>query len=99
MKIVNFLSSGVARQRRIAHDDLSGLLFYRFSNLRFYKQNNANVKVYKRCFQILDVNFFINTPNKMKFSINFAPMLNLVRQIKSSFNSNPSLELPDITHA
>ena len=31
----------------------------------------------------------------MKFSIN----LNLVRQIKSPFNPNPSLELLDITHA
>ena len=36
---------------------------------------------------------------KMKFPINFVVMLNLVRQIKSSFNRNPSLELLDITHA
>ena len=36
---------------------------------------------------------------KMKFSINFAAMLNLVRQIKSSINCNPSLELLDITPA
>ena len=36
---------------------------------------------------------------KMKFSINFAAMLNLVRQIISSLNRNPSLELLDITHA
>ena len=43
MNIVNFLSSGVARQHRIARDNLSALLFYGFSNLRYYKQNNANV--------------------------------------------------------
>ena len=36
---------------------------------------------------------------KIKFSINFAAMLNLVRQIKSSLNRNPSLKLLDITHA
>ena len=36
---------------------------------------------------------------KMKFSINFTAMLNLVRQIKSYLNRNPSLELLDITHA
>ena len=36
---------------------------------------------------------------KMKFSINFAAMLNLVRLIKSSLYRNPSLELLDITHA
>ena len=31
----------------------------------------------------------------MKFSINFAAMLNLVRQIKFALNRNPSLELLD----
>ena len=36
---------------------------------------------------------------KIKFSINFAAMLNLVRQIKSSLNRNPSSELLDIIHA
>ena len=36
---------------------------------------------------------------KMKFSINFAAMLNLVRQIKSALNRNPSYELLDIAHA
>ena len=34
----------------------------------------------------------------MKFSINFAAMLSLVGQIKSSLNCFPSLELRDITH-
>ena len=35
----------------------------------------------------------------MKFSIKFAAMLNLVRQIKSSLNRSPSSVLLDITHA
>ena len=43
MNNVKFLSSGIARQHRIAHDDLSALLFYGSSNLRYYKLNNANV--------------------------------------------------------
>ena len=64
MNIVNFLSSGVAGQHRLVRDDLSALLFYGFSNLRYYKQNNANVKVYKRYFQILDINSFPYTPKK-----------------------------------
>ena len=38
-------------------------------------------------------------PEKDEISINFAAMLNLVRQIKSSLNRNLSLELLDITHA
>ena len=38
------------------------------------------------------------TRSKIKFSINFGAMLNLVRQIKSSLNRNPSLELLDIAH-
>ena len=64
MNIVKFLSSGVTRQHRIAHDDLSALLFYGFSNLRYYKQNNADVYVYKRYFQFLDINFIPYTPKK-----------------------------------
>ena len=36
---------------------------------------------------------------KIKFLINSAAILNLVRQIKTSFNRNPTLELLDITHA
>ena len=43
INIVKSLSSGIARQHRIALNDLSALLFYGFSNLRYYKQNNANV--------------------------------------------------------
>ena len=43
MNIVKFWSSGVARQHRIARDDLSALLFYGFSNLIYYKQNNVDV--------------------------------------------------------
>ena len=35
----------------------------------------------------------------MKLSTNFAAMLSLVGRIKSSLKCNPSLELPDITHA
>ena len=35
----------------------------------------------------------------MKFSTNFAAMLSLVGQIKSSLNCNPSLKLHDIIHA
>ena len=43
--------------------------------------------------------FSLISGTKMKFSINFAAMLNLVRQIKSSLNRKPSLELFDVTHA
>ena len=46
MNIVKFLSSGVDRQHRIACDNLSALLFYGFSNLRYYKPNNADVLKY-----------------------------------------------------
>ena len=64
MNIVKFLSSVVARQHRIARDDLSALLFYGFSNLRYYKPNNADVYVYKRYFQRLDINSFPYTSKK-----------------------------------
>ena len=43
--------------------------------------------------------FSLISGTKMKFSINFAAMLNYVRQIESSLNRKPSLELFDITHA
>ena len=46
--ILNFLSSGVARQHRKARDDLIALLLYGFSNLRYYKHNIIDVLVYKR---------------------------------------------------
>ena len=96
MNIVKFLSSGVARQHRIACDDLSAILFYGFSNLRYYKQNNANINnTFKFWTSILSP----IPRRKMKLSINFSAMLNLVRQIKSFLNRNPSLELLDITHA
>ena len=45
-----FLSSGVARQHRKAHDDLIALLLYVLSKLRYmyYKHNISDVLVYKR---------------------------------------------------
>ena len=43
-----FLSSGVARQNGKARNDLNALLFYGFSNLRYYKHNKYVVLVYKR---------------------------------------------------
>ena len=43
-----FLSSGVARQHRKAHDDLIALQLYGFSNLRYYKHNISVVLVNKR---------------------------------------------------
>ena len=43
-----FLSSGVARQHRKARDDLIALLFYGFSNLRYYEHNKYVALVYKR---------------------------------------------------
>ena len=46
--IVIFLSLGVARQHRKAHDDLIVLLLYGFSKLWYYKHNISDVLVYKR---------------------------------------------------
>ena len=46
--IVIFLSSGVARQHRKSRDDIIALLFYGFSNLRYYKHNISDALVYKR---------------------------------------------------
>ena len=43
-----FLSSGVARQHRKAHDDIIALLPNGFSNLRYYKHNISDVLVCKR---------------------------------------------------
>ena len=43
-----FLSSGVARQHRLACDNLIALLPYVFLNLRYYKHNIFDVLVYKR---------------------------------------------------
>ena len=43
-----FLSSGVVRQHRKAHDDFIALLLYGFSKLRYYKHNISDVLVYKR---------------------------------------------------
>ena len=48
IKIVIFLSSGVARQHRKARDDLIALLLNEFSNLRDYKYNISVILVYKR---------------------------------------------------
>ena len=99
MNIVTFLSSGIAKQQRIACDNVSALLFYGLSNLRYYKQNNANFKYKNDTFKFWTSILSPISRRKMKFSINFAAMLNLVRQIKSSLNRNPPLELLDITHA
>ena len=94
MNIVKILSSGVARQHRKACDDLSALLFYGgFSYLRYYKQNNADVKVYKRYFQILDMNSFHYTLKKNKIFNKFRG------HAESCLNRNPSLDFLDITHA
>ena len=43
-----FLSFGVARQHKTARDDLTALLQFRFSSLKYYKHNISDVLVYKR---------------------------------------------------
>ena len=51
MNIMKFLSSGLARQHRIARDDLSALLFYGFSNLRYYKETMPMFKYINDAFK------------------------------------------------
>ena len=93
-----FLSSGVARQRRKARDDLIAWLLYWFSNLRYYKHNISDVSYINDNFKLW-TSFLAPIPRrKMKFSTNFAAMLCLVGRIKSSLKCYPSLELRDITH-
>ena len=95
-----FLSSGVAMQNRIAHDDLIALLLYGFSNLRYYKHKRYLIFWYINDNFKFWTSFLSPIPRrKMNFSTNFAAMLSLVGRIKFSLNCFPSLELRDITHA